>query len=446
MLPNTDIAVFTDGAYVSARGRILCATGEMEHVTDIARIGLAHAGRMRSLWIDPASELARRAAEAQFWAPLDGWRLFATGPRNRAPTVARVHQDTPGRHDAEVFVYAAFDTVWKAGAIGAEAMLQAVSAYEAALGVEVQWSPARTALEALKQHNHTDKRRDWLAPLTEKALYTIPYPEHRAPAHVNRFIQAARYCHVYDKTGAYLAACTRRFGAGDPLWLTAGDYDPNGYGFWKIDARRGPQTDNQLPSPFSFAHGRAVYGEWFYTPQIEIAKKYGWDVTPIEGYGWGVQHLTLSAWAKELWEARQHAKAAGYLATAAMLKASYTQAYGIMAYIPEIRRPPAWYMRPDFSGMIVAESYARQLATIQAMPAGYLACSTDSIAILSDEADPWAAAPHLAARRGRIGEYKHVCSLMGPADIILATQGGMHAPALFALIQRLAASEVPAND
>ena len=445
---SRDIAVITDGALIKPSGYLDYITDGITHVSDVARIGLAPVNGLRAVWIDPMSQIAVRAADPAFWGPRDGWRFLATGPRNQTPVTARIHEDVRGRHDAELFVYASFDKTWR-GDVSDDprAMLASIMAYEKAIG-EAEWSPARTMLNSLQRANDSDKRRAWLASLDGESLYTIPWPDHRAPAHVSPLIQTAPYLHVFDVSGAYLAACSRTFGTGAPILVDGSEYDDHSYGLWQVSAKIA-EAPLSLPNPWSAAHGRVVNREWFYAPHIEIARKMGWKVTVHQGYKWHAQHVVMTPWNTDLWKAREAARERGDSTAVALIKASYTRGCGMLGMIPLAREAPKWFMRPDWAGYIVAESYARRLGTIKILsdlyPGAYVALSTDAIALLSNEADPWQAFPYLAERRGRIGSYKHVATLHGPADIIMAAGRGMIAPDLFALIGQQSKGQHDAN-
>lgn len=436
----TKIAVLTDGGIHLSDGTRRAWTHTIRHVSDIARPAIA--SDVRAVWLHPESLAAVRAAQPSFWHDRAGWRLWATGPQGKPPTVARIHEDAPGRHDLEPFIYADFAGQWAGGVRSPADMLAALAAFEGAMGHHATWSPSRTALDGLEAYNASETRRAWLAPLSEAAYYDTPWPGHRAPSHVNQQITVRKFAHVFDTNGAYLAAAAGLdFGTGDPDHVPGEQYDAKAAGLWRVTARPGPGTDPGWPSPWLMGQRRNINQEWYYDPQINIARRMGWQITVQEGYVWREKHRMMHEWADHMWHAREDARAAMPPAVA-MIKQAYTQAFGLMKYQPVERRTPGRWQRPDHAGRIVAEAYARHMAKIVKLTELYGPCyfaiSADAICLMSDEADPWLAFPYLADRRGRIGASKHVYSIGGPGDLIIAAAQGKHAPDIMKMIGAMA--------
>lgn len=433
------MAVIGDGEITTLSGSRPYPTASINHVMGLAQIALAPALPLRALWIKPGSDVDLVSQEAHFWQPAPGWKVFATGQQfgGRISAASIRRDNVSGAARREIMIYADPVNRWAAGKdllsmgpAGARVLLLRSADYEREMSlpdrpVHLQFSLASTANLLLQHYNDTAQRREWMHPLSEATLRTIPWPQDAAPLHVNRaFAQELRYVtpfvHVYDKNGAYLAACKRGFGTGEPEhvvspnkalcdWVCQG----KAVGLWCITARPPAITGDgrgDLPTPWDHS-GEAPDHAWVYTPQIQAAWKLGWDVEIHEGHYWPDYHNVMCEWADHLWAARQHVKGS---AVETMLKRSFVEARGIF------RRPPGdserirWYHRPDWSGMIVSEHYCRQLMQIRTYQdkspglTGYLAVMTDKIAWVTDDPYPETAIPHILERVDTKGGYKHV--------------------------------------
>lgn len=422
----TENAVLTDGGIWLGNGKRRAWPYTIRHVSDLARHAIADG--VRALWVHPDSLVAVRAKEQAFWAKREGWRSFPTGPKGQCPITTCIHSEASGKHADEVFIFADASQ-WKLDNLSPGAMLATISLYEEAMNCPVTWSPASTALASLIACNDTPARRAWLAPMSEDLYYGIHWPENHAPSHVVKQINIRRFAHVFDKSGSHLAAAAGiDFGTGDPALVLGDQYSPKRAGLWQISARPGPDCNPDLPSPFSATNKRTVNHEWFYMPQVALALKMGWLVNIHQGYVWPERHRLMGEWAIKLYAARERARASGNAAAVALIKASYTKAFGLMKYVSPERKPPKRLQNPALDGMIVAEAYARQLGTILKLRELYSDCyfavSHDALCLFSDERDPWLAFPYLAERRGRIGAYKYVATVEGPGDLLIAAARG----------------------
>ena len=445
MTPNTyPIAVIGDGMITSATGSRPYPTGDIINVTGLATIALAKADGQRAMWIAPGSDLARKATQAKFWkefqlGPEPNWNVFAVGPQDSTPNAASVRRTGKGAHKEdrrEVMIYADLDTRWMLDIQGEdygaspwpsqhEALLQCLETYERHMGVQARFTPASTALALLQQVNQGCSSVAYLDPLSRDVIDQVPWPIARAPGHANQRPRDGKYVHVFDKRSAYMASAMGEVGRGDPIHVAdVGVHDdPNPEwqemidkevpGLWCITADKGPRVPDALPSPFN-THGDMPDHEWYYGPQIKLARQMGYLITIHEGYIWPKHHRTLRTWVAALWTARQAVKDTP---TEAMIKASFTQSLGVMSRRPGPTEKLQWYHRPDWNGLITAQHYlrhTRKIIEIEATHPGYLAESTDSVAWISDDPNWTTALPDgWRGKDGQIGQYRHVFTYAG---------------------------------
>lgn len=452
------LAIIGDGRIVTRDGTRPYPTQGIIHVTQLAEIALTSGAPLGALWIQPGTDLERAATRLeQFWSREPGWRIFTTGTQGGAvgyATIRRDGADVHGMARREVRIYADLPGRWRlggdfAGEDGARRLLETVLCAEWALAqglktlteypdesLTLEYSPAHSALDLLRLlcGSKAPARVGWLAPLSAATLADLPWPRPMTPMHVNRQPRDGQYVHVYDKNAAYLAACSRRFGRGEPVHVSCEEITVNddlqeqilagkAYGIWRVCGYRWPHPlpeDEMLPGPFGAAH--EIEDMWVYTPHIELAKKLGWDLTIYEGYYWPNTHGALAEWAQCLWQARQAARTYSNHAPAAegLLKHCFTESLGVMARRPEVDAGEAirWYNRPDWAGTITAEHYLRhvlKMHQLEAQTPGYLYVSgKDSFAWISDDPDPMTAVPGLLDKpQTQLGSYKHVVTLAG---------------------------------
>jgi hypothetical protein len=442
-IPNNTygIAIIGDGQITTSSGSRPYPTADILNVTGLAHIALAKVDGQRAMWIAPGSDLARKAHDPKFWkefqlGPEPNWNVFATGPQDSTPNAASVRRTGKGAHKEdrrEVMIYADLDTRWALetgypAAFTPALMLQCIEAYERQMGVQARFTPASTAL-ALLQKLHTDcSSVAYLDPLSRDMIDSIPWPIARAPGHANPHPMDGKYVHVFDKRSAYMASSMGEVGRGDPdHWDYYRDADfmtamqKETPGLWCISAQ--PPTNgitspamawedllSDLPSPFN-THGDLPDHEWYYTPQVKLAMLMGFTIQVHEAYIWPKHHRTLRPWVERLWQARQAVRGTP---TEAMIKASFTQSLGVMARRPQASEKLQWYHRPDWSGMLTAQHYLRQVKKIMEVAPNYLAVSTDSVAIVSDEANwPDALPAGWLGKPGQLGEYRSVATYTG---------------------------------
>ena len=451
MIPNDyPIAIIGDGQITTSSGSRPYPTLDILNVTGLATIALAPALPLRALWIAPGSDLARAAEHPKFWRAWEAdpaapaWNVFAVGPQDSTPNAASVRRNGKGAHKEdrrEVMIYADLDTRWMLPDLTDSPewattqnkhlhWLGCINAYEKMLTVQARFTPASTALALLQQVHQGCSSVAYLDPISRDVIDQVPWPIARAPGHANQRPRDGKYVHVFDKRSAYMASAMGEVGRGDPIYVEPGNAALGDFmtaiqketpGLWCISAQppayglTSPAMAwedllSNLPSPFN-THGDLPDHEWYYTPQVKLAMLMGYRVQVHEAWVWPKHHRTLRPWVQRLWDARQAVRGTP---TEAMIKASFTQSLGVMARRPGPTEKLQWYHRPDWAGLLTAQHYLRQVKQIMEVAADYLAVSTDSVAIVSDEANwPDALPAGWLGKPGQIGEYRSVATYVG---------------------------------
>lgn len=436
---NLAIAVIGNGEVIAASPagieRRPYPTDYIAHVSGLAAIALTEALPLRAIWIDPSDPtLTAASQQPAFWESLGGCHVWATGVAGAGvPSSAQVRRDNgTGAQRREVSIFADLPRRWGLECAG-PTLANVIRHYEQAMTVDARYSPAQTALALLAKQSNMPSRAGWLTPLSDSMYHALPFPSMVAPLHVNPIPRNGRYIHMYDKNAAYMAAAKHGLGAGDPTYIPSIDTDlairvsqGKVYGLWCISAWPPTKPSNTIPDPF-MGDQQPVEEHWVYSPQISLAAQLGWKILFHEGYHWPNYHTVCCDWADHLWAARQQVKGS---ITEGLIKRSFNQARGVMA------RPVApggrvqWYHRPDWSAVMAAEHYLRQVKQIDAFETkqpGYLCCNTDSIAWTSDDPDPATALPGILDRRDGLGGYKHSGTIAGEAAQTIITQARMGA-------------------
>lgn len=440
---NYPVAVIGDGRITTRVGSRPYPTASITNVIGLAQIALAASLPLRAIWIMPDSDVEAAAEHPHFWiVPNADWNVFSTGSMGGYPSAAVVRRNASGPARREVTIYSNVAERWAAYDMpGHEALLEDITAYERAMCVQTQMSPASTAIKLLIDTNSGCDRAAWISPLSREAIDSVPWPANRAPGHCNPRPRNGKYVHVFDKKSAYMASAVCKVGRGDPVQY-CGD-TPWGElvrkeipGLWRITAHN--DHDNlSLPSPFN-THSDVPDDEWYYTPQVKLALEMGWEVNVHDAWIWHDYHLTLKDWVQRLWQARQMTKGTP---AEAMIKASFTQSLGVMSRRPGASEKLQRYHRPDWVGLLTAQHYLRQVKQIMKLEEccpGYLAVSTDSIAWISDEADHVAAmSAGWMGQEGAMGQYRHIATYGGAQaqSLIGAAREGSKAAKLYKMME-----------
>lgn len=296
-----------------------------------------------------------------------------------------------------------------ADANSAEDLLAGLVLYRRHVGIDWHRSGGATALRLLGQL-HTGKGAlpmrvtpmpaPALAGATESALNWI-----RALAQSER---AMPWLHSYDKNGAYLGASAGDFpvGVGAPVPLTQGQFSQDTYklpGYWLVSI----DEVSRIPS-FNHAKGKAGKGQqWVTTPTLAYAIERGAMVAVHQAFVWTRHHRPLEPWQKRLsaartalMDGRDDYEPGARLALAAV-KATYGEAIGWFASTGKQRgwdRSEDPYYRPDIRHMLIARARVNMLRKVDRMIAvdGITPLAiggTDTVFIVSNEPDPWKAAP-----------------------------------------------------
>lgn len=202
--------------------------------------------------------------------------------------------------------------------------------------------------------------------------------------------------HVYDRSAAYLAACSSAdLPYGAPAWVPgARCIKEQGIGWraglWHVHVEHAISPSK--PSPFDGHHLPAVCGEgeqWLWTPILRAAVECGYHVAPGDGAilwfdaeGGRGQHRVLGTWQKHVWQARRALEtdegarwpdATARREAVALVKQVYTRTIGIFGHQlveqevtgEEIEAGaevdhelPRWH-RPEWQRTIEAEAVGR---------------------------------------------------------------------------------------
>ncbi len=409
-------------------------TQRIEHVTDLASIALATAVPLRALWILPGDPIAQRAKDPAFWAPRERWDIFATGSQGGSRSTARVsYINEHSKKSRSIQIFSEVDSTnrWGLQPNDVRHLAFLVATYERLMGVEVLFSPAQTALAALKNTCDVSTRRSWIFPLAKATITDLPTAPEVAPQHVNPLPISGKFVHVFDGNAAYMRAAKHGFGTGEPVWLASKEEittrlavkgidgltrvcQGKEYGLWCVTAfKRDADLYDHLPSPWGNRGGNPDQ-EWFTTPQVTLAYQQGWYIMFHQGYHWPARQQLMMNWVDQMWEARQRVKGSQ---SEALIKRSFNRAVGMMAHpLHDEQKTVPWYCRRDWAGTIWAQNYLLQcikIATIEKQHPGYLCVDTDQIAWISDEVDVRNALPGILDRSDQLGGYKHVVTLAG---------------------------------
>lgn len=456
MIPNDyPIGIIGDGDVTTAKSVRHYSPGHVRNVLDLADWCLGTGAKiepLRALWIAPGSDIAELAKSPEFWqVDTPGWKCFTTGPQGApAPDVASIRRTDTGKWEREVTIYAGLDSRWMLGideTAPHSAILSTIATYERLIG-QTRLSPASTALALLDRVNGHSERAGWMDPLSRDALDKIPWPQNRAPGHVNHDVEWGDYVHVFDKRSAYMASAQCKLGRGDPDWyrdVDAAKFDEclrvETPGLWCISLGPGHNQDYaHLPNPFN-THGDMPDHDWYYTPQLKLAQAMGYNLIVHEAYLWAHAHPVLTTWVQKLWQARQATRGQP---VEDMIKASFTQSLGILARRPGEGEKAQWYHRPDWAGTLTAQHYMRQVKKIMQIDAAlggnrYMAVSTDSFAVTSNDPDPVRAMPiGWAGIDGMMGQYRHVATYGRQAaqELLHLARDGASAGKLFKLMNK----------
>lgn len=277
---------------------------------------------------------------------------------------------------------------------------------EQALGIPVQKSPVYTAKTLLREcyrdkpHIIRDASFDLRdLPFKGSAIDLIWRMSDLAEYMIGRWV------HVYDKSGAYLAACSNtNTGVGNPI------HTPMLYGhpgIYRIEIEQRPEQE-KIPV--------IEYGqEWVTWDVLQYAEKQGYKMVIIDGWLFPDYEKVLGNrdskrnWAKRLWDARQALKGTPayedmkVIATVGMGGfATSKDKYGGLNLIH-----PNWFFDH------VGKARVNMFHNIKkyAGNAVLIRVKTDELMYVSRDPNPRTAIPGIFDRVGQLGGYKHVCSV-----------------------------------
>lgn len=334
-------------------------------------------------------------------------------------------------------------TSWKKAEDG-ETLTEMIRAYDHALQFDFMATPGGTGTALMRAlHPEEGHHIPLEAPHLPFVARTNVILE---PAWINATVAPEHYTylHMFDKHGAWLAACNGLWlGYGDvvharrseeltAMWLGGDSPMRHSPGYWCVSGIQGFEGQHlhrvapsleMLIDPGYF-HGRHPAGSlWLMTPTMQALREDGYVPEIIEAYFWPEAHQTLTPWYKRIRDARAELMAPdNYLSPAGRrlalkcLKETYTQSLGYLAPKTWSREEGHPLVRPDWRHAIIAEGEARLWR--QAMKAarnGVLigAIDYDAWVILSNEAEPAAVAAQAGIKIGDgVGEWEVKCALM----------------------------------
>jgi hypothetical protein len=328
---------------------------------------------------------------------LKGWRLEGTYQERRdvsitIPHVSRVWKMYNKDYTAKDLIY----------------MLQYLHTL---IPVPINGNPAYIGIKLLEYTN--DKRRaNWLEEcevelpansMVNDLLWKLPYTP------IPKI-----YVHVFDKNGAYLAACQSvDVGTGTPIIDMKPIYNKRVVGVW-YGTFTGSSKYNGTELPSAIARGK----QWFYTPEIEIALMLGYEsFQPEKAIIWETKHRVFNKWVpilrdgkKDLETNPQYTNMVARQLAIDGIKKIYTHMVGRLNRQKTYYNQKDKFLRPDYRAMVVGDNKLKVFYQINKLVGmGYIPfmVNNDALYFLSDERNPMLAIPTIMDRQDKLGGYKH---------------------------------------
>lgn len=352
----------------------------------------------------------------------------------------------PGRFQITYVVSVAHDSnrVWNAAADARE-LVAAVSRYNIALGTVYAYSPGATGTRLLRAL-HSGRGRTIPIDLPGALPACAEERNIMCPIHwIRPLSQDERrraYLHSYDKNGAWLAAASNlALGYGEPEHvvppdMTADDLRAPGYFRIHLSDRWTPDPlASLLPPVLPRPSRRGSSLVWVTQPTLALLTEAGANVGITEAWVWRTHHKPLTPWQKRLSAARTALMAdetpAGRIALSA-LKATYTHTLGRLGSKGIDRALVGTDLyRPDWMQHNRALAYAnmhRQLWRMAREDGVYpfAVGGQDTFYVVSDEPDPYRAAPPSLRMGTALGQWKPKDSAIPLPEVIAEVERGPH--------------------
>jgi hypothetical protein len=382
--------------------------GQGMSLTDLVAVA-ARAG-VRAVWLLPGTELA--TASPQWWQVSESHFSFASTADGATHPTAILCRDKTISGGEVMIVDLGRDGRWPWSDPGTErlAAFVAIAWLEWLLGIPLLPGPGATGWRLVEHLNAGHP--EWL--VRPEHLNMWPRPSDRALSYL-RALEAPGdlWVHLYDANGAYLAAAQSA-----PLGVGQATRDPHYHakeaGTWAVRRAAG-----MLGARAGIGLAPIVTDGWYDTASVRAAIEAGQGVQVYDGWAYQESHTILRSWSDTLWRARLAIVDEPVAREA--IKRIYVQMIGRMNHPPREGVPsPAWY-RPDWWAAIIGEWNRRLVAKVATLHIPPWLIDTDTIGIVSPEADPEAAAPQLLTRRLGLGGYKHQLTLPVTADVVEAS-------------------------
>lgn len=306
---------------------------------------------------------------------------------------------------------------------------------EQALGIPVQKSPVYTA-KTLLRDCYKDKPqviRD-----TTFDLRDIPFKGSALDLLFRRDLEGfmvGMHIHVYDKSSAYLAACSNtNTGIGDPVHLTE-DITPGLPGIYRVTYTS--------PWPGTYIPVIEPTQEWITNDVLEYAMKHDYEVHIHEAWVFPNYDKVLGNrvdrrnWARRLWNAMQAVKPLDREAYDYLKVVSHTGLGGFAT--GQDKYGGINLIHPNWFFDVVGKARVNMFFNIEKLAGNaiLIRVKTDELTYVSRDANPRTAIPGIFDRVGQLGGYKHVCSVQVTQELY-EKSAGMTASELGKLIKDVA--------
>lgn len=377
-------------------------------ITGADAIGrLAARYQLGQVWLhDSALEPLGYSEAAEYWQPLrsDGHSYVLAVPSWAAKRTAGP---------------------WAAACTGPE-LLAALTAYSETVGVPWQKTAGVTSDWLINQRWHHRVRPAQEPELIKTAEFlrsNLHYVWFRRPTSEEL---KARWAHVFDPNGAYLAAASRQnLPEGVPARQLRKPiiFDKRRAGYWLIEP---PPPRPDLPDPFdpqADEPARRRRPVWLTTPAARLALELG-AAQPSDAWVWGDgdnQHAYLDHWYRALSAARSHFVEDGPPLALAAVKLTYTHGIGKLGSVDRRRGETDPLFHPYWRWAVMAEARRRLYIKLAGYTAPPAATFVDGCLFFSNIEDPVRAATKLglAKKPGlpplgmALGEWKHEYTMPG---------------------------------
>ncbi|MET7303608.1 hypothetical protein [Embleya sp. NPDC005575] len=352
------------------------------------------------------------------WAELDGTGL-ESDPHGVAPWIVVWETSGDRRATSRSIALPWYEerAPWR-DALHGGALLEAIIAFNTAIGHDYYLSPNTTTSQLIRRH--TRDLKPCLAIIEGRVPPAVRHPQmvrakwSRTPLDTEQ--GSGLYLHSFDLTAAELSAMDARYGVGEPEHRHSPEIDTGLPGYWRL-ARVPTGLRPELPElRFQARDDGSI---WITSVDVQLLVDLGRDVQVVEAWVWptwkrwlGSTYTVLQKGREALLEGRDKGapESPGEVAFG-VHRSCYTRMIGSFAYSkgPRGRDDALW--RPDVRDILKAQTYTRAYRSMlkigQESGRWPVATSVDAAYYVSPHADPAQAAP---------------------AGMVLGTRGGQWQP------------------